>query len=82
VFPPAANVPDATPLVFLPATAALNSLGVDVIIATASACAAYAAVPGAARCSAALTYALPAGTYFYLGTAAELGMAATPGCGA
>ena len=50
------------------------------MIATASACAAYAAVGPAAKCTAARTYVLPTGTYFYLGTAAALGMAATPGC--
>jgi hypothetical protein len=45
-----------------------------------SACAAYAANAAAPKCSA-LTYALPDATYFYLGTATSLGMAASS-CGA
>ena len=79
-FPAGANVNDAAPLVFLPTTSPLNDGGEDLVIATASACAAYAAVAPAAKCTAARTYVLPTGTYYYLGTAAALGMAATPGC--
>ena len=81
-FPASANVSDAAPLVYLPASSPLNGLGVDVIVASASACAAFAATPGAAaQCSPALPFALPGGAYTYLGTAASLGMTAAPSCG-
>jgi hypothetical protein len=80
-FPAAANVTDATPLVLLPAASPLNTYGEDIIVATAAACAAFAANGAAARC-APFTYALSTGTYHYLGTAAALGMAATPSCAA
>jgi hypothetical protein len=79
-FPAGANVNDAVPLVYLPATSPLNDGGNDIVVATASTCAAYAAVASAAKCTAARTFVLPTGTYYYLGTAAALGMDATPGC--
>ena len=65
----------------LPATSPLNALGQDIIVASPGACAAIAAAPGAAQCALAQPYALPSGTFFYLGTAAALGMVATPACG-
>ena len=37
--------------------------------------------PGAAQCDAGNTYALPSGTFVYLGQAASLGMTAAPNCG-
>ena len=80
-FPPSANVTGPPPLVFLPAASPLNAYGVDVIVASAPACAAFAANFAAAQCSP-LAYALSGGTYHYLGTASALGMTATPSCGA
>ena len=64
---------------FLPAASPLNSFGVDIIVASPAACAAFAANFAASQCGA-LAYALSAGTYYYLGTAAALGMTATPSC--
>ena len=81
-FPASANVTDALPLVFLPATAPLNTFSVDVILASPSACAAYAQSASPFQCSLARAFPLPSGTYYYLATAAALGMAATPSCGA
>jgi hypothetical protein len=78
-FPAAANVTGAAPLVFLPAASPLNAIGVDIVVASPAACAAFAAAFSASQCSA-LTYALSTGTYYYLGTAAALGMTATPSC--
>jgi hypothetical protein len=52
---------------------------VDIVVASPAACAAFAAAFSASQCSA-LTYALSTGTYYYLGTAAALGMTATPSC--
>ena len=69
------------PLVFLPAASPLNTFGVDIVVASPAACAAFSAAFSASQCSA-LTYALSTGTYHYLGTAAALGMTATPSCGA
>lgn len=80
-FPPAANVSGAMPLVFVPATSPLNNVGVDIIVASPAACAAYEANGATARCDA-RSYALPDGTYYYLGTAASLGMAPAPSCDA
>lgn len=82
-FPASANVTGASPpLMFLPAASPLNAFGVDIIVASAPACAAFASNAAATRCSAASTYALPEGTYYYLGAAASLGMAAAPACAA
>ncbi len=78
-FPAAANVTGASPLVFLPAASPLNANGVDIIVASPSACAAFSANFAAAQC-APQAYTLSTGTYFYLGTAAALGMTATPSC--
>ena len=85
-FPPSANVSGGgAPLVFLPAASPLNGHGVDIIVASPSACAAFAAAAAAAQCGA-VAYALPgaagAAPYLYLGAAAALGMVATPSCGA
>ena len=66
-------------MVFLPAAAPINSYGVDIIVACASACAAYSANGAATQCTGA-TFALPDGTYYYLGTASALGMTAAPTC--
>jgi hypothetical protein len=80
-FPPAANVTDAMPLLFLPATAPGNAWGEDAILATPGACAALAATPGAPPCaSPPSALALGGGTYRYLGPAAALGMTAAPAC--
>ena len=78
-FPPSAYVSGITPLVFIPATAPINTFGVDIIVASASACAAYANNGAKSSCSA-LTFVLPDGTYYYLGSALSLGMAAAPKC--
>ena len=80
-FPASANVTEPAPLILLPAASPLNTYGVDIVVSTASACAAFAANAAATQCSA-FSYALASGTYYYLGTAAALGMAATPGCAA
>ena len=82
-FPASANVTGSSPpLIFLPAASPLNSFGVDIIVASAPACAAFASNAAAARCSAGSTYALPEGTYYYLGAASALGMTAAPACSA
>ena len=80
-FPASANVSGAAPLVLLPAASPLNGYGVDIIVASPAACAAFAATAAASRCGA-FSYALPGGTYFYLGAADALGMVAAPACGA
>jgi hypothetical protein len=54
---------------------------VDIIVAAPTACTAFATNFAAAQCSA-FSYALSGGTYYYLGTAATLGMIGTPYCGA
>ena len=80
-FPPSANVTDAVPLLFLPASAPGNSWGEDAILATPGACAALAATPGTPPCaSLPAALALGGGTYRYLGLAAALGMTAAPAC--
>jgi hypothetical protein len=81
-FPASSNVTDAHPLVFLPAAAPLNTFGVDVILATPSACAAYARAASPFQCSLARAFPLPGGAYYYLAPAAALGMTATPACAA
>jgi hypothetical protein len=81
-FPSALNVADAVPLLFLPAGSPLNREGVDIVVATASACAAFAALPGSSQCAQARAFALPNGPYFYLGPASALGMTAAPACAA
>ena len=80
-FPPASNVTDAVPLVLLPAASPLNTYGVDIVVATASACAAFSSNAAATQCSA-FSYALSSGTYYYLGPASALGMTSTPSCAA
>ncbi len=81
-FPPGAGVTEAVPLTFLPAVSPLNTLGVDIIVASPSACAAFNATVGAgARCDASRLYSLPSGVFYYLGTAQALGMTAAPSCG-
>jgi len=80
VFPPALNVTEASPLLFLPASAALNTEGVDLIIASPAACAAYAAVGGPTQCNRARAFAAAGGLMFYLGAAAALGMGPAPTC--
>ena len=81
-FPTALNVADAAPLVVLPSTSYLNTIGEDVIVATASACDAYAALRAPTQCDRARTFVTDFGVRFYLGTAAALGMAAAPQCAA
>jgi NHL repeat len=76
------NVTDAAPLLVLSAAAPANAAGVDIVVATAAACAAYAnaaAAGGAPTCGAA-TYPIAGVTYYYLGTASALGMIAAPVC--
>ena len=80
-FPSSANVSDASPLMLLPATSPLNTYGEDIIVATASACAAFTSNGAATQC-ASFSYALSSGTYYYLGSAASLGMTSTPSCAA
>ena len=87
------NVTDAAPLLFLPAASPLNAQGQDLVLATAQACAAYAALVGSpTRCDMARLFPIPsassssssspAAAYYYLGLASDLGMAASsPSCG-
>jgi hypothetical protein len=80
MFPSSTNVTDAMPLVFLPSSSPLNRFGVDIIVASAQACAAFAAnTAGASTCSS-TSYSLSNGVYFYLGRAADLGMAPGGAC--
>jgi len=81
-FPPALGVSTATPpLLFLPSTSPLNAGGSDAIIASPTACNAYATLGGATQCNYARAFAIAgSGTYFYLGSAAALGMAPAPAC--
>ena len=74
----------ADPLFLLPSVSPLNTWGADVVIASAPACAAFSASQGTQRCSTAVqVYVSAAGVpYYYLGSAAALGMTATPGCSA
>jgi hypothetical protein len=81
-FPAALNVTDSAPLLFLPAAAPLNTAGVDLILASPSACAAFSAVGGAAQCDRSRAFATDAGIMFYLGIAAALGMGPAPACAA
>lgn len=69
------------PLLYLPSASLYNALADDIIVASPSACASFAITPGASQCDAGNTYALPSGTFFYLGKAASLGMTAAPNCG-
>ncbi len=80
-FPSGLNVTDEVPLLILPAASPANPDSVDIVVATAAACRAFAALPGSAQCSARTFYAGGA-LYFYLGTASALGMTAAPACGA
>jgi len=80
-FPAALNVTDAEPLLLLPAASPLNPAGADVILASASACAAYAALGSATQCSRARAFATDNGVMFLLGAAAALGMVPAPACG-
>jgi hypothetical protein len=52
---------------------------VDIIVASPAACAAFAANGAFSQCGTRM-YTLSTGTYYYLGTAAALGMDATPSC--
>ena len=79
-FPAALNVTDAAPLIVLPSTSYLNTFGEDVIVASASACSAYAALGGPTQCNRGRAFATDFGVMFYLGTAAALGMGAAPQC--
>jgi hypothetical protein len=81
-FPAVLNVTDAVPLLFLPATSPLNTMGIDVILASPSACSAYATLGGSTQCSHSRAFATDAGIMFFLGTAAALGMVPAPACAA
>ena len=74
----------ADPLLLLPSVSPLNTWGADAILASAPACAAFSASQGSQRCSTAVqVHTSAAGVaYYYLGSAAALGMAAAPGCAA
>ena len=74
------NVTDMAPLVILSAASPVNSYGVDIVVASASACASFANTAGSVLC---LSQSFPIGTsttYYYLGTAAALNMIASPSC--
>jgi hypothetical protein len=81
-FPSSSNVTDAMPLVFLPSSSPLNTHGVDIIVASARACAAFASSTAGATVCSSVAYSLPDGIYYYLGRASDLGMTAAPACGA
>jgi hypothetical protein len=71
------------PLLYLPASSLYNARAEDIIVASASACASFAATPGATQCDTnSPLYVLPSGSFAYLGAAASLGMTAAPNCGA
>jgi hypothetical protein len=75
----------ADPLLLLPAVAPLNTWGGDVILASAPACATFAAQAGGTHaCSASQSvYVSAAGVpYYYLGSAGALAMVAAPACAA
>ena len=72
---------EAVPLLFLPAASPLNTAGGDVILASPSACAAYAALGGAVQCARERAFATDVGIMFYLGPAPALGMVPAPACG-
>ena len=82
MFPAAAGVTDAAPLLFLPASSPLNPSSADIVVATAGACAAFAAQAGSPTCSWGMAYSVNGGTYYFLGAAAALGMTAATQCGA
>jgi hypothetical protein len=71
----------AAPLLYLPASTLYNALPFDIIVASASACASFAATPAATQCDGARAYSLPSGAFSFLGAAAGLGMTAAPNCG-
>jgi len=81
-FPQSLNVTDTVPLLFLPSASPLNAEGVDIILASAPACAAYAALGGATQCAMGRAYAVDGAIRFFLGPAAALGMAPAPLCAA
>lgn len=75
------NVTDAAPLVVLSAAAPANAFGVDIVVATPAACAAYANAPGSPTCTS-QSFPIGLATYFFLGAADALGMVAAPACAA
>ena len=83
-FPGLAANPAAPPLIFLPVASPLNTAGMDLILASAAACATFNATAGSATlCDFTRQVPVAGSTYYYLGTAASLGMsAAGPTCGA
>ena len=70
------------PLVYLPASSPLNTFDQDVIVASPSACAAFAGIAGSQTCNTTRAFSLPSGVFYYLGAASALGMTGTPNCGA
>ena len=81
VFPAWANVTDAAPLILLSSASPLNAAGVDIVVASQSACAAFIALSpaGAAPlCDMTRRYVVAGALYHYRGTASELGMEAAP----
>ena len=79
-FPASAALGAQAPLLLLPAASQLNAYGLDVIVASPAACAAFAATLGASQCALAQPFYLPQGTFYYLGGAAALSMTTTPSC--
>jgi len=73
------DVTDAAPLLVLSAAAPANAAGDDVVVATAAACAVFANVAGSPTCGVG-AYPIAGVTYYYVGTAASLGMIAAPPC--
>ena len=77
-FPPSAGLSER-PLLVLSSSSPLNGRGVDIVIATPEACAAWAAASGFV-CTASETYAIAGVLYYFAGTAASLNMEASGVC--
>lgn len=68
------------PLLVLSATSLLNHHGVDIVIATPEACAAWATAAARSVCNSSDAYAITGVLYWFAGTAASLNMEASGVC--
>ena len=75
------GVPGAAPLLFLPSASPLNPGGVDLVVASAAACAALAAQAGSPGCALSQPFVFGGAQYYNLGPASALGMTAATQCG-